>query len=234
MSSAPIWDSSQKPAQPSWDSSSSQALPKGPSSAWETAQHQTRGSPSSSAGAGTTAESASNGTPSQQQASPRGADDSPPGAGDDASAEGVWSADIEQAFQEALAIYPPCGRRKIILSDEGKMYGKCEWSCRLRHQEGKTSLMNTVWFFLGRNELIARYIKLRTGKNRTRKQVMIFLRPAVPWFDWIVHVKVSSHIQVLARKKSREIQTKIKVNDLSVVGCLNCFFGMPKELKKTC
>jgi hypothetical protein len=37
--------------------------------------------------------------------------------------ESVWNEQLEEAFHEALNLYPS-GRKKIILTDAGKMYGK--------------------------------------------------------------------------------------------------------------
>ncbi|KAK9450298.1 TEA/ATTS domain family-domain-containing protein [Limtongia smithiae] len=55
----------------------------------------------------------------------------------------IWSADVEEAFMDAIRKIPKCGRRKI-------------------NYKGRPC---------GRNELISAYILRRTGKMRTRKQV---------------------------------------------------------------
>ena len=53
-------------------------------------------------------------------------------------AEGVWSTDIEQSFQEATATYPSCGQWKILFNGV-KLYG-CDKliACNIKLRTWKT------------------------------------------------------------------------------------------------
>eukprot|EP00002_Diphylleia_rotans_P007205 TRINITY_DN166_c0_g2_i1.p1 TRINITY_DN166_c0_g2~~TRINITY_DN166_c0_g2_i1.p1 ORF type:complete len:306 (-),score=57.26 TRINITY_DN166_c0_g2_i1:80-997(-) len=63
--------------------------------------------------------------------------------------DGVWSVDVEEAFQEAMRLYPRDGRTRLV-RERGQL--------------------------IGHNEIIARHILRRTGKHRTRKQVSSHLQ----------------------------------------------------------
>lgn len=73
----------------------------------------------------------------------------------------VWIGPVEDAFQEALNLFPVSqGRQKVKCERDGKFYGR-SIDCK----------MNLYSHVSGRNELISRYIYEKTGELRTRKQV---------------------------------------------------------------
>lgn len=41
------------------------------------------------------------------------------------SAKEIWGVEVEAAFQEAIALYPHRGRRKLAVEGEDKLYGEC-------------------------------------------------------------------------------------------------------------
>ncbi|KAM0753722.1 hypothetical protein T439DRAFT_322614 [Meredithblackwellia eburnea MCA 4105] len=97
----------------------------------------------------------------------------------------VWPADVEEAFHAALSIIPKLGRKKVMV------HGK---PC-------------------GRNELIADYIRRKTGKMRSRKQV-------------------SSHIQVLKNMRKHDaefmnlVSEPLEGEDTFAPGAALAFFGL--------
>ena len=60
-------------------------------------------------------------------------------------AEKLWEPEVEQHLQDAIGLFPECGRKKFQSFEQGRK--------------------------LGRNEMISEYIKSKTGKVRTHKQV---------------------------------------------------------------
>ncbi|TKS77647.1 Transcriptional enhancer factor TEF-5 [Collichthys lucidus] len=121
----------------------------------------------------------------------------------DGDPEGVWSPDIEQSFQEALAIYPPCGRRKIILSDEGKMYDTDAPNDPLGYQP---FLLRPLSLCPG--DLLEDILGQGLFSTEVSSHIQVLARKRVR--EYQTSIKVSSHLQVLAKRKSREIQSKLK------------------------
>ncbi|KAG9318427.1 TEA/ATTS domain family-domain-containing protein [Chiua virens] len=77
--------------------------------------------------------------------------------------EDVWPEDVHAAFMEAVALYPPMGKRRL------KYY-------RLpTHENENLAAANRTKSF-GRCQLIQSYILEKTGKSRSRKQVSSHLQ----------------------------------------------------------
>ncbi|KAF8136301.1 TEA/ATTS domain family-domain-containing protein [Boletus edulis] len=77
--------------------------------------------------------------------------------------EDVWPEDVHAAFMEAVALYPPMGKRRL------KYYRVST------HENEHFSDANRAKSF-GRCQLIQSYILDKTGKNRSRKQVSSHLQ----------------------------------------------------------
>ncbi|KAG8217465.1 TEA/ATTS domain family-domain-containing protein [Butyriboletus roseoflavus] len=77
--------------------------------------------------------------------------------------EDVWPEDVHAAFMEAVALYPPMGKRRL------KYYRVS------MHENEHLSDGNRSKSF-GRCQLIQSYILEKTGKNRSRKQVSSHLQ----------------------------------------------------------
>ncbi|KAG0705162.1 TEA/ATTS domain family-domain-containing protein [Suillus ampliporus] len=73
----------------------------------------------------------------------------------------IWSEDVHAAFMEAIAIYPPMGKRRL------------RYVRVLKEDQDKSSCLVKSF---GRCQLIQSYILEKTGKNRTRKQVSSHLQ----------------------------------------------------------
>ena len=63
--------------------------------------------------------------------------------------KGLWSPTLEEAFRDAVAMYPPCGHKKII-SRDAKMCSRNELIARHirsmgKHNEGKLTRVTNIF-----------------------------------------------------------------------------------------